>query len=169
MLSSGDRVAIRNARPRDAGRLVKIFADSWRQAYTGIIPHHHLQTLISRRHRRWWARTIKSGENIIVVDVNDTVAGYATFGPARAFRADRGEVYEIYLDPTHQGLGFGELLFEGCRVRLDRRKRNGLLVMSLSDNAPAIDFYWRRGGRPIATTSDTIGGAKLQKIIFAWD
>jgi hypothetical protein len=32
----------------------------------------------------------------------------------------------------------------------------------------ATDFYWRRGGRPIKQSFETIGGAKLEKIAFAW-
>ena len=41
-----------------------------------------------------------------------------------------------------------------------------LIVWSLADNQGALDFYWRRGGRPVAETVELIGGAKLKKIAF---
>ena len=77
-------------------------------------------------------------------------------------------IYELYLDPVCQGVGFGEHLFEGCRHALDMRKLRGLIVWALLDNTPACDFYWRRGGRPVASTFTKIGGAKLEKVAFTW-
>ena len=40
---------------------------------------------------------------------------------------------------------------------------------ALADNAGAIEFYWRRGGKPIAEVTELIGGAKLKKIAFEWN
>ena len=51
---------------------------------------------------------------------------------------------------------------------LDMRRLDGMVVWALADNVGAIDFYWRRGGLPIARRSDKIGGAKLAKLAFAW-
>ena len=73
------------------------------------------------------------------------------------------------MTPTHQGLGFGERLFEACRHHLDTRQMCGLLVWALADNEIATDFYWRRGGRPIGQAYERFGGRKLRKIAFAWD
>ena len=70
--------------------------------------------------------------------------------------------------PLHQGVGLGEHLFEGCRHMLEMRGHAGLIVWSLADNHGALDFYWRRGGRPLAETTELIGGAKLKKIAFEW-
>jgi ribosomal protein S18 acetylase RimI-like enzyme len=103
-----------------------------------------------------------------VLEVAGKVAGYATCGVTRTRGKQQGEIYEIYLTPTHQGLGFGEHLFEACRYALDMRRLKGLVVWALADNDAAISFYWRRGGRPIAKRADKIGGAKLSKLAFAW-
>ena len=48
------------------------------------------------------------------------------------------------------------------------RKLSGLIVWALLDNTPACDFYWRRGGRPVASTFTKIGGERLEKVAFAW-
>ncbi len=125
--------------------------------------------MIRRRTSGWWTKTIQSGDGLLVLEVDDTIAGYATMGAARVRGNHEGEIYEIYVVPSHQGLGFGERLFEGCRHHLDMRQLCGLVVWALTDNSIATDFYWRRGGRPLDLAVERFGGRKLQKIAFAWD
>jgi ribosomal protein S18 acetylase RimI-like enzyme len=168
MLGSSAHARIRRGKPSDAKALAAIFADSWRLAYRGIIPHLHLESMIRRRGPEWWASALRSGDNILVLEIDRTLAGYATWGFARARGPYQGEIYELYLAPVYQGLGFGEHLFEACRHAMDQRKLRGLICWSLAENTPAIEFYWRRGGRPIAQTFDNIGGERLEKIAFAW-
>lgn len=124
--------------------------------------------MIQRRGTEWWANAIQSGEHILVLEMTGKVAGYATFGAARSRGTCQGEIYELYVAPIYQGLGLGEHLFEACRHALDTRHLNGLLVWALAENTAAMDFYWRRGGRPVARAFDRIGGARLEKIAFAW-
>ena len=168
MLGSSSQVRIRRGKPADAQALADIFRDSWQLAYRGIIPHLHLESMIRRRGPEWWASAVRSGDSIFVLEVGHEVAGYATWGSARARGAYQGEIYELYLAPVYQGLGFGEHLFEACRYALDERRIKGLVCWALAENTPAIDFYWRRGGRPVAKAFDRIGGAKIEKIAFAW-
>jgi len=164
-----DFVTVRQARLRDASALADVFADSWLLAYRGIIPHGHLSTMIARRGASWWRENLKRPENIIVLEAAGSAAGYATFGPSRATGRLRGEIYELYLAPQYQGIGFGERLFECARQRLDQMRLDGLLVWALTDNEPACDFYWRRGGRPFGTSSERFGGKALPKTGFGWD
>ena len=145
-----------------------IFKDSWTLAYTGILPHDALAQLVAKRDATWWVAALKTSDPLLVMEVGGTIAGYATFGRSRARSRMQGEIYELYLDPIHQGLGFGEHLFEACRHRLDERGLKGLLVWALVDNAQACHFYWRRGGRPVASTTDAFGRTRLEKVAFAW-
>ncbi len=168
MIGSRAQVRVRRGKLADAKPLADVFRESWELTYRGIIPHLHLETMIRRRSPEWWRTMIRSGDTLFVLEVAGQVAGYATCGVSRTRGAQQGEIYEIYLAPTYQGLGLGEHLFEACRHALDMRRLDGLLVWALADNAGAIDFYWRRGGRPIAKRADRIGGAKLAKLAFAW-
>lgn len=170
MLGSSSKLKIRKARVSDAKALADVFKNSWLDAYRGIIPHLHLDSLIRRRGAAWWAETLRAGDTdtVLVLEVAGKVAGYATLGRARLRGIGEGEIYELYLDPSHQGLGLGELLFEGCRATLDQRSLNGLVVWALSGNTLATGFYWRRGGRPVARMYDRMGGAKLEKVAYAW-
>lgn len=169
MLGASSHVGVRAARRSDADALVGVFDASWRHAYTGIIPHLHLDLMIRRRTPTWWRRVIAAGESVTVLKVDGKIVGYATFGLSRNRGKHQSEIYELYITPDYQGLGFGELLFESCRYQLDQRSLDGLILWALTDNTSAIDFYWRRGGRPIASTIDRIGKTRLEKIALAWN
>lgn len=168
MLGSSSHVRVRRAQASDAARLAEVFRDSWRMAYRGIIPHLHLESMIGKRGPGWWRHAVRSGESMLVLEVSGEVAGYATLGPARSKGRYEGEIYELYITPDYQGLGFGEHLFEACRNRLDGRRLKGLVVWALIDNTAATSFYWRRGGRPVASTLERVGTARLEKVAFAW-
>ena len=171
MLGSSSHIVVRRGKPSDAKVLAEIFRDSWRGAYRGIIPHPHLENMISRRTPQWWSSAVRSRESVLVVSCSRAVVGYATLGLSRTrgkVGKAEGEIYELYLSPIHQGLGFGEYLFEGARHALEMRGHAGLIMWALADNTSATDFYWRRGGKPIAETTELIGGAKLKKIAFEW-
>ena len=168
MLEYSLKAQTRTARFPDASALKRVHAESWRHAYRGIIPHDQLQKMIDRRSANWWRRTIQSGDSVLVLEAIGKLAGYATVGRSRCKSTQQGEIYELYLEPTFQGLGFGELLFEACRARLDERRLNGLIVWALAENADAIEFYKRRGGRPSARCYDNVGGKRLEKIALTW-
>jgi ribosomal protein S18 acetylase RimI-like enzyme len=168
MLGARSEVKVRKGRVTDAEQVAEAFRGSWRQAYRGIIPHTHLESMIRRRGPEWWNNAIRSGDNLLVLEVGGAVAGYATMGVSRTRGPYQGEIYELYIAPTYQGLGFGEHLFEACRHGLDRRQLRGLIVWALIENTIATDFYWRRGGRPVARTIERIGGANLEKVAFGW-
>jgi ribosomal protein S18 acetylase RimI-like enzyme len=169
MLGASSHCEVRRGNLTDAAALSEVFRSTWSQAYLGIIPHFHLESMIRRRGHDWWRTTIRSGNGVLVLQVAGDVVGYATIGPARTRGEFEGEIYELYVTPTHQGLGFGEHLFEACRHHLDARQLCGLIVWALANNTTATDFYWRRGGRPVVAGFERFGGRKLKKIAFAWD
>ena len=168
MLSSRSDVIVRSAKSSDATRLSSVFRESWQNAYAGLIPHVSLENILKRRDAAWWRSQIRSGEPIVVLEIGGKVGGYATAGAARSRGSYQGEIYELYLAPSYQGIGLGEYLFEACRYRLDQRRLQGLIVWALAQNETAIEFYERRGGRPIAKVQERFGGTKLDKIALGW-
>lgn len=169
MLGASSHCEIRRGRLADAPALSDVFHATWTQAYLGIIPPLHLESMIRRRNIEWWNATIRSGQGLLTMQVDSEIAGYATFGTARVRGEQEGEIFELYVLPSHQGLGFGEYLFEACRHHLDMQQLCGLVVWALADNTTATDFYWRRGGRPVGHGFERFGDKKLKKIAFAWD
>lgn len=163
-------IGTRRAVPSDARAIAEVHDESWAEAYAGVVPHGALTRMIRRRGERWWLDAIRRSTFVVVLEVGETVAGYATLGRNRVSTLPfGGEVYELYLKPEYQGVGFGEKLFLAARGELKRRGYGGTVVWVLADNARAIRFYQNAGGRAVAEGSEHFDGQRLRKIAYAWD
>jgi|SRR5690242_16030615 len=162
-------IEVRRAKPSDAAEVAAAHDEAWRAAYQGVIPGPELDRLINRRGPGWWDGAIRKGSRISLLVFGEDVAGYANYGRnrARSLFYD-GEVYEIYLRPAFQGLGFGRRLFAAARRDLAQSGMKSLVVWALSDNEPAVEFYRALGGRAVARSSERFGDRTLDKVAFAW-
>jgi ribosomal protein S18 acetylase RimI-like enzyme len=162
---------IRPAKPSDACAIAQIHEDAWRTTYQGIIPHLYLEKMIARRGSTWWNSAIRRSKTVVYVFTFDgEVQGYVSFGAARnQRRANLGEIYELYLAPTYQGLGFGKELFLSAYNALKRDGRRSLLVWALAENEIACGFYNRLGGRRSGTSPERYGDTTLHRIAFVWE
>jgi ribosomal protein S18 acetylase RimI-like enzyme len=162
-------IEIRRAKVPDAVALASTHDDAWRTAYQAIIPGPELDKLINRRGAEWWEGAIRKGSRISIFAFGDTLAGYANYGRnrARSLTYD-GEIYELYLRPEFQGLGFGRRLFTAARRDLAQSGIRSLVVWALSDNEPAVEFYRALGGRPVARSCEKFGAKTLDKVAYAW-
>lgn len=162
-------IEIRQARAADASAVAATHDDAWRAAYRGIIPGAELDKLVNRRGAQWWDSAIRKGSRISVLQFGDQIAGYANYGRnrARSLHYD-GELYEVYLRPEFQGLGFGRKLFSAARRDLVQSGLKSMVVWALSDNDPAVEFYRALGGRLVARSSERFGARTLDKVAFAW-
>jgi ribosomal protein S18 acetylase RimI-like enzyme len=163
-------IEVRRAKPADANAIASVHDEAWRTAYQGIIPGPELDKLINRRGRDWWESAVRKGSRIALLVFGDHVAGYANYGRnrARSLYYD-GELYELYLRPEFQGLGFGRKLFSAARRDLIQSGLHSLVVWALSDNEPAVSFYRNMGGKAVARSSEKFGGKVLDKVAFAWN
>lgn len=162
-------IEIRAAVRRDAVALAGVHDTAWRQTYRGILPGTELERMIARRGPAWWDRAIHQRVSILLLEHEGIAAGYVTFGRSRARTLPyRGEVYELYLRPEYQGLGFGKQLFRAARNALVLQGRRSFVVWALAENDIACQFYERQGGRSVGRSVDHIGDVLLQKVAFGW-
>ena len=162
-------IEIRRARASDAAAVADTHDEAWRGAYQGVIPGLELEKLVTRRGANWWDSAIRKGSRIAILAFGDKVAGYANYGRnrARSLFYD-GEIYEIYLRPEFQGLGFGRRLFTAARRDLAQSGLKSLVIWALTDNDPAVSFYKALGGRAVARSSERFGAKSLDKVAFGW-
>ena len=159
----------RRAETRDAFGISAVHEASWRHAYTGLIPHKALGTMIHRRDPKWWARAIRNSTRVLVLETAGQIVGYATLGSNRVSSLpEQGEVYELYLLPEYQGVGLGKKLFLAARQELVRLGFQGCVVWVLEDNEIGMQFYRNAGGSDIAEGNETFNGQTLNKIAYCW-
>ena len=163
-------IEVRPAKAADAAAVASTHDEAWRSAYQGIIPGAELEKLINRRGPQWWDSAIRKGSRVSVLVFGEQIAGYANYGRnrARSLHFD-GEIYELYLKPEFQGLGFGRRLFTSARRDLAQSGLKSLVVWALSDNDPAVEFYKALGGKAVARSAERFGEKSLDKVAFAWN
>jgi len=160
---------IRLATVEDAANITFVHDLAWRNAYRGIIPGLALEKMIARRGEKWWERNIRRGGAVFVLEVGGVLAGYISVGRSRMKRLKHsGEIFELYVHPDYQGLGFGRKLLEAGQAILKRNKLDDIAVRVLSDNERAVAFYGSCGGRLVARSHETVDQSKLRVSVFAW-
>jgi ribosomal protein S18 acetylase RimI-like enzyme len=163
-------ITIRRARGVDAGDIAAVHDVAWRDAYRGLIPGRELERMIARRGPQWWDAAIARGSRLLVLDFADSIGGYASYGRNRVpSLPHRGEIFELYLAPQFQGLGFGRRLFEAARADLADHGYPSLLVWALADNERALAFYERLGGKLIRSAPERFGDEIRERIAFAFE
>ncbi|HEU6441506.1 MAG TPA: GNAT family N-acetyltransferase [Microvirga sp.] len=160
-------VSIRHAKPDDAPALSRVFDAAWREAYLGIIPGVTLDRMFARRGERWWRSTVTRGRPLVVLDIGQGIAGYASYGRCRdrSLPAE-GEIDEIYLLPEYQGIGLGRRLFKAVLNDLRHSDMPRVAVWALEENGRACAFYTSLGGRRVARVVERIGGTPLAKVAY---
>jgi len=162
--------SIRRARPADADRLADLFDETWREAYRGIIPGVALERMISQRSSQWWLGATQRSRPLVVVEQEGSIVGYAIYGPARGRMLQApGEIDELYIRPTYQGLGLGRRLFRAVCNDLGDHGLTRVGVWALEGNERACTFYAGLGGTAIGQAVDRMAGTVLSKVGFRFD
>jgi ribosomal protein S18 acetylase RimI-like enzyme len=162
-------ITIRNARPADAEEIAEVHDAAWRDAYRGVIPGRELEKMVARRGPKWWQGAIRRGSRLVVLDFDESIGGYASYGRNRLPKLPyQGEIFELYLAPEFQGLGFGRRLFEVVRKDLLEHGYHTLLVWALAGNERATGFYQHLGGRIIRHGEERFGEETCERIAFGF-
>ena len=106
---------------------------------------------------------------MIAEDDVDGVIGFAAAGPERSSDPTyRGEVYAIYILPSHQRHGCGRALMRAATRGLADVRLPSMLLWVLEANAPARAFYEALGGSVVRHQPIEIGGATLTDVAYGW-
>jgi len=161
--------SIRHARPGDAEAIAGVHDESWRDAYRGVIPGRELERMIARRGPSWWQSAILRGTGLLVLSFDRDLVGYATYGRNRVPSMPySGEIFELYLRPEFQGLGFGRRLFHAARCELAEHGYLSTVVWALADNERALGFYRRLGGLAVRRAEEKFGDDLLTRVAFGF-
>ncbi len=162
-------VTIRGARASDAQEIADVHDASWRDAYRGVIPGRELEKMIARRGPRWWHSAIVDGSRLSVLEYDESIVGYASYGRNRVPSLPyRGEIFELYLAPEFQGVGFGRRLFDAARRDLANHGYGTTLTWALADNERAIGFYTHLGGRVVRRAEERFGSEPRGRVAFGF-
>jgi GNAT superfamily N-acetyltransferase len=162
-------VTIRSALLRDDQAIARIYVDSWRVAYQGILPRNYLSGLSLDRTVRSVRRSLMDPQALYFIAEGDQgPVGYISAGPERGQDpVYTAEVYELYVSPDNQRRGAGRKLLAHMARRLHQAGCYTLLVWVLSRN-PNRRFYEKCGGIYLRTKSIIHAGQHLQVVAYGW-
>ena len=161
---------VRRANPDDAAAIARVYVESWRAAYAGLVPDHVLIRMSEPVQSRHWRNAIRGGGDGVLVaeDGADEIVGMTGFGRARApsFGCD-AEVSTLYVLPDAQDQGYGRALLCGAFQALRQAGCGSVLIWVLAAN-PARFFYTNMGGIPTATRQEALWGTELDEEGYVW-
>ncbi|WP_328853975.1 GNAT family N-acetyltransferase [Microbispora hainanensis] len=167
-------MVIRRAEPADAEAIAVVHVRSWQAAYPGLMPQAYLDGLTPAMRLPVWERLL--GESapprteVLVAEVDGSVAGFASFGPGRDDDVDPASVAEIsaiYLMPEVWGAGVGGRLMAAALDSLTAAGYEQAVLWVVDGNSRARWFYERGGWRPDgAELHDESDGFPLTEIRY---
>lgn len=140
--------------------MAEISVAGWQTAYVGIVPDDVIARQRVEPHIDYFASdaAFADGMQTFVVEADGVVVGFCHLGPLRAESHETlegCELWGMYVDPDHQGRGFGRGLMEAA---MDHFRSVGCAVAYLwvmRDNDAARSFYEAAGWRLDATAART--------------
>lgn len=167
-------MSIRQARPADAEAIGRIHVETWRAAYRGIVPESYLANLSAVVRAGEWRELLEHQDRsrfvLVAQGEGGEICGFAAAGPEREGEPGyAGELYALYLRPTHQRLGLGRALVRGAAAGLAGAGMPSMLLWVFEANAGARAFYEKLGGRFIRSQPMSLGGATFVEVAYGWE
>lgn len=140
---------LRQARPSDARGIAQVHIASWQEAYRGILPDRVLDNLaVEQSASVWEARLNEGAWQVLVFERENSITGFASFGPSRDENADErevGEIYTVYVDPQQWRNGYGSALAQAAMDALAEQGFSEVALWVLRKNEQAKAFYEAMG------------------------
>jgi ribosomal protein S18 acetylase RimI-like enzyme len=159
---------IRPATAEEAEAVARVHLETWRVAYAHVFPREALEDLSAERIAR--RAELHRRAPPVVADRNGEIVGFVSVGPAGEDDAE-GELYAIYVLPTHWGTGVGRALLQAGEERLRELGHSVAVLWVLEDNPRARRFYeaagWKQDGRrrPIEVFGVTVPEIRYAKTL----
>ena len=148
-------VDTRRAEPGQGSLLRAVHVRAWVHTYAGMITDEVLQErLLAVRNRDWEEvirRRVEVGEGVLTLIDRDEVIGLCEFGPTEDEDDDpslTGHVFRLFIDPSQQGRGGGQLLLEAACGDLRAAAKEEATLWVFESDERARRLYDHLGWRP---------------------
>ncbi len=160
---------IRRARLDDAAGIARVYVESWRSTYPGLIPDGFLLGMSELASIKRWRAQMETPSGVhVAVDYQHSIVGFGSCGnQSSRIEGYGGEFYTLYLRETAKGRGLGRRLMSAMAVDMISRGHPSGLVWVLRGN-PARWFYERLGGQQLGEQQILLGKALLPEIAYGW-
>ena len=159
---------VRPAVASDAAQVASVHANSSRAAYEGVAPAG-AQSLTLEQRKAFWEDAIEFGEPLLQVALDgERVIGFVGYDRSRDPRskATTGEIWALYVEPSHWGRGGGLALWDAAREGLLEEGCTDVTLWIPTCNDRALRFVELAGFKRELSSAKTVkvSGVKLEEI-----
>lgn len=170
-MTAPDGLRIERARPADAGALARVYVETWRAAYAGLVPDRVLiamqESVHETRFAGWISRQTEKQFILVARMPEAGPVGLCSGGPAGGGPRTEGEIYLLYVDQDWQNRGIGRSLLRAA-LRGLRRGGCGCAMLWVLAGNPSRFFYEAAGGVRSAERTERLWGTDLKEISYTW-
>jgi GntR family transcriptional regulator len=162
---SEDRPArVRLALPSDAAAMARVFIESWKGGYRGIVADTVIDGWDETQTTKWMSEQIasKSAQTLVAELTPGDVVGFTRFG-TDPDAPGGGHIYALYVAPSTSGHGIGRLLLEKALAVLDPLSIRPITLWVFEENARARGLYASAGFVPdgLRRVEDEFGAQEI--------
>ena len=169
----GRSMVLTVASPLDAPAIASLHAESWRNAYRGMLPDQYLDEQVVEDRREFWCRRFSAAvpERRLIMKAADeaTLLGFVCVlldeEPAWGARLDN-----LHVMPAYKGRGVGYALFRASREWVARMTPTGRMhLWCVERNYVARRFYDRQDGRVVERDVRPVAQAlSVPELRYVW-
>ena len=163
-------IKVRIARETDFQDIAQVYIETWRDSYAGTLPDRVLLDMKNEKLVVSFSQTLEHHSEVLVVaeDTKEGIVGMGTAGRNRDRRSRYlGEVYTLYVHPSHQNKGVGKMLLSHLFKELTKCNINSSIIWVLAGN-PSRFFYEVMDGKMTGIRDEILWGTALKEICYGW-
>ena len=163
-------IKVRIARETDFQDIAQVYIETWRDSYAGTLPDRVLINMKKEKLVFSFSQTLQQHLEVLVVaeDIKEGIVGMGSAGRNRDQRSKYlGEVYTLYVHPSHQNKGVGKMLLLRLFSELMKFNINSSIIWVLAGN-PSRFFYEVMGGKMTGVRKEKLGGTTFKEISYGW-
>lgn len=164
-------VTVRLASAADADAIGRVQVETWRAAYTGLMPDEAIAGFDVAARQRLWREGLslppRPGSATFVVEEGGQLVGFASVGASQDEEAEaEAELYAIYLHPSRWDRGIGRALLQRAEEWMRASGFRLAVLWVLEGNERGERFYraagWEQDGRKV----DEFQGAAVTELRY---
>ncbi len=154
---------IRSATPSDLQGIAALHAESWKDAYSGVLPAEFLAARIDRDLAKHWSEVEIQNEDIVLVaEENELVGFIAVWCRPTPF------IDNLHVKPSHRSKKIGSALMKEAARELIHKGHKTCYLWVFESNTKAIRFYERLGGAQKEQAMKTVFGYEVLNRKIEW-
>ena len=139
-------IELTNIIQSDFPAIQQLAYDIWHDHYPGIISHRQIDHMLELQYsQNSMNKDLASNVTMVKLNVDETLAGFATFGPDKSDQVRAVKLHKLYLLQSFHGRGLGSMLLNHVENESSAQGFERIKLNVNKHNRGAVETYRRNG------------------------